>query len=98
MILSCNFNNPFLPDSSSVELGQDPSCLLNKLKSYLEKNSLDVATCNVILILLSKLFEASPHSHYAQILELAVEMFNNDDVDGIVAGILVAPGIQILMS
>ena len=81
-------------NSRSVELGHDPSCLLNKLKSFLQSNSLDGATSNVILILLAQLFESSPHSYYAAITEIAVDIFSSYEVDSIVAGILVTPGTR----
>jgi len=88
----CLFQNNY----RSVHLGLDPSIILSKLKVFVKNNPLDVDSANVLAILLGKLFEASPHTNYSSIVDLALIVFESGKVQSLAAGVLVCPMLHVM--
>ena len=85
----------------AVNLGQDPTSILSRLQSYLQKCKmqkcpLDVTTSNVLVILLAQLFEASPYIYYSSIIDLALSVFEGGNVGPLAAGVFVAPVLHVM--
>ena len=80
----------------AVNLGQDPTSILSRLQSYLQKCPLDVTTSNVLVILLAQLFEASPYIYYSPIIDLALSVFEGGNVGPLAAGVFVAPVLHVM--
>ena len=57
---------------------------------------LDVVTANVLALLLGQLFEASPHTLYASVLELGIPVIESGNVHPLAAGILAAPVLHVM--
>ena len=75
-----------------MTLGQDPSDLLRELRARLKSSPPDIVTSNVVALLLSRVFEASPHTNLAAVVDLLVDVFAAGSVDSVVAGTVIAPG------
>ena len=66
------------------------------MKEFVRNNPLDAASANVLAILLGKLFEASPHTNYSMIVDLALIVFESGKVQPLPAGVLVCPMLHVM--
>lgn len=66
------------------------------MKVIVKNNPLDVDSANVLAILLGKLFEASPHTNYSSIVDLALIVFESGKVQSLAAGVLVCPMLHVM--